>query len=405
MDEFITVSQLNDYIAGLLDEDVFLQNCWLKAEISGFKLYRQSGHMYFTLKDEESSISCVMFKSRNRCLEFMPEDGQEVLVRGRVSVFAKQGKYQLYVEEMQPYGVGGLFLYLQQLKVRLTEEGYFNKNQKKSLPTMAHRVGVITSQDGAALRDIVRVLKSRHPGVEIVLAHSMVQGEEAPQALAEAIRLMNRYQNVDVIIIGRGGGSFEDLMAFNSEEVVIAIAESALPIISAVGHEADFSLADLAADVRAATPTQAAQIAVPDMGMLRREVNTMQQRMIKAVTRIYDNCSESLDRMMMRRIWKEPAVMVAERQDRFDRLKKALIDNMQDMAKNKEGEYRLAVTGLDSRSPLKVMQRGYVFLKKGNKIINQEVDIVPGDEVTIAMLDADLTAEIKQKEKITRWKI
>lgn len=405
MNDFITVSELTEYISSVLAQDMFLQNLWLKAEISGFKFYQQSGHMYFSLKDEASSISCVMFKSRNRKLDFVPEDGQEVLVRGYVSVFAKQGKYQLYVEEMQPYGVGGLFLYLEKLKALLAEKGYFDPEKKKSVPAMVHRVGVITSQDGAALRDIVRVLKSRHPGVEIILVHSLVQGDEAPKALAEAIRVMNQYKEVDVIIVGRGGGSFEDLMAFNSEEVVTAIFESDLPIISAVGHEVDFSLADLAADLRAATPTQAAQMAVPDLQLLRRDVSILQQRMVKAMTRMYDNYSENLDRIMMQRVWKDPGAMVTQRQEKLQRLQADLISNVRTILKSKEGEYRVAVAGLDSRSPLKVMQRGFTLLKKGDKIIHSETEITPGDEVTISLLDADLIAEIKGKEKIIRWEI
>jgi Exodeoxyribonuclease VII large subunit (EC 3.1.11.6) len=272
MQEFLTVSALNQYINRLLENDELLQDCWLKGEISGCKLYQQSGHLYFTLKDEESAVSCVMFKSRVRSLKFKPQDGQEVLLRGSLAVFGRQGRYQVYVQEMQPYGVGGILLLLERLKKDLESRGYFAPEKKQALPALANRIGIVTSQDGAALRDMVRILRQRHRRVDIILVHSAVQGAEAPRELARGIALLNRFAQVDIIIVGRGGGALEDLMAFNTEEVVKAIYESQIPVISAVGHEIDFTLADWAADLRAATPSQAAQLAVPDMSVLEQEL-------------------------------------------------------------------------------------------------------------------------------------
>src|SRR5665647_3867265 len=247
MQEFITVSALNEYIGGVLEADPILQGIWVKGEISGFRLYQQSGHMYFTLKDGDAAVSCVMFRSRAQGLKFKPEDGMEVLLFGSIAVFTKQGKYQLYVDTMQPFGAGALFLQLEKLKRELDLGGYFSLEKKKPLPGMATRIGVVTSQDGAALRDILKVLNQRNLATQVVIVHSSVQGLDAPQELAEGVRMLNAYAEVDLIIIGRGGGSFEDLMAFNSREVVEAIFESSIPIISAVGHEVDISLADLAA--------------------------------------------------------------------------------------------------------------------------------------------------------------
>ncbi len=400
MNDFITVGELNNYIENLLRQDIFLHNFWLKGEISGFKLYRQSGHMYFTLKDEEGQVSCVMFKSRNRQLDFVPEDGQEVLVRGSASLFAQQGKYQVYVEEMQPYGLGGLFLYLEQLKARLTESGYFDLDRKKALPKIVNRVGVVTSQDGAAFRDIVRVIKGRHAGVEIILAHSTVQGDEAPGEIAKGIRLLNSYGQVEVIIVGRGGGSLEDLMAFNSEEVVKAIYESHIPIISAVGHEIDFSLADLAADIRAATPTQAGQLAVPEIALLEKEIMSYRERLLASMTRYINYRGEQLDSIMMRKVWQNPAILVEQREEKLAQIKndlsKAIINNID----KKASQFSVLLSTLDALSPLKVMQRGYALLRSEDKLIRSIDDADIGSEALVQVQDGKFRVVITDKEKI-----
>ena len=400
MNDFITVGELNNYIENLLRQDIFLHNFWLKGEISGFKLYRQSGHMYFTLKDEEGQVSCVMFKSRNRQLDFVPEDGQEVLVRGSASLFAQQGKYQVYVEEMQPYGLGGLFLYLEQLKARLTESGYFDLDRKKALPKIVNRVGVVTSQDGAAFRDIVRVIKGRHAGVEIILAHSTVQGDEAPGEIAKGIRLLNSYGQVEVIIVGRGGGSLEDLMAFNSEEVVKAIYESHIPIISAVGHVIDFSLADLAADIRAATPTQAGQLAVPEIALLEKEIMSYRERLLASMTRYINYRGEQLDSIMMRKVWQNPAILVEQREEKLAQIKndlsKAIINNID----KKASQFSVLLSTLDALSPLKVMQRGYALLRSEDKLIRSIDDADIGSEALVQVQDGKFRVVITDKEKI-----
>lgn len=405
MREFLTVSQVNHYINRLLEGDPVLSDCWLKGEISGFKLYQQSGHMYFTLKDEESSINCVMFRSRARTLAFEPGNGQEVLLRGCLAVFARQGRYQVYVQEMQPSGTGSLLVYLEQLKQKLTQLGYFAPEKKKPLPVMAHRIGIVTSQDGAALRDMVRILRQRHRRVSIILVHSAVQGPEAPAQLAAGIALLNRQALVDVIIVGRGGGSLEDLMAFNHEEVVKAVYDSTIPVISAVGHEVDFTLADLAADVRAATPTQAAQLAVPDLNLLEQDLDRLRRRMIRAVIRRLSYMEESLDRCLGKRIWKEPGLLLKEKKDKL----RVNRDRMYMAVKTKHSERAnrllLALRSLDNLSPLKVMERGYAVAAKDNKIIRRGAEVNPGDLITVSISDADLKVEIKAKEQVKRWKI
>lgn len=405
MNPYLTVSELNQYIADLLDGDIFLRDFWLKGEISGFKLYQQSGHLYFTLKDADSSISAVMFRSRARRLEFKPENGMEVLVRGSVSVFAPQGRYQLYVEEMEPYGVGGVYLFLEQLKEKLQQNGYFDVEKKKPLPAYARRIGVVTSQDGAALRDILRVLRQRHRGVDVVLVHSAVQGAEAPEQIARGIKLLNLYGQVDLIIVGRGGGSFEDLMPFNSEEVVRAIYESELPVISAVGHEVDWTLADLAADVRAATPTQAAQLAVADLEHLSQECNQLQQRLIRIMQRRLQQESEILDRLMMNRAWQKPRQMVQQYQQYCQELRVQMQKAMENRVNQSRQRLAMAVSGLERLSPLKVMQRGYAVVHNQAGIIKSVENVQPGDCLSITLLDGELCTQVKQKEKVIRWNL
>ncbi|HHV16090.1 MAG TPA: exodeoxyribonuclease VII large subunit [Gelria sp.] len=402
MKEYLSVSQLNNYINRLLVGDTTLQDFWLKGEISGFRIYQQSGHAYFTLKDEEATVSCVMFRSRVRRLKFNPEDGMEILIRGSVAVYARQGKYQIYAEEMQPYGVGGLFLYLEELKNKLKAQGYFDLKKKKPIPALVNRVGVVTSQDGAAFQDILRVLRQRHPGVEVILVHSLVQGGDAPLELAAGIRILNEHSQAEVIIVGRGGGSFEDLMAFNSEEVVKAIYKSKLPVISAVGHEVDYSLADLAADVRAATPTQAAQLAVPDMLYVQAGIEDYQQRLLRAAGNRINQCSETLDRVMMRRVWREPGIVLEKSEEALATLQSELLDAVVENWKLKKHEFSVIVTALDKLSPLKVLSRGYALVRQGNKIVRQVEEVKPGTRLQIDLFDGIVDATVVDKERVER---
>ena len=404
MKEYLTVSQLNNHINRLLIGDAILQDFWLKGEISGFRLYQQSGHAYFTLKDEESAVSCVMFKSRVCNLKFKPEDGMEVLIRGSIAVYARQGKYQIYAEEMQPYGIGGLFLYLEELKNRLKAQGYFDQEKKKPIPALVNRVGVVTSQDGAAFQDILRVLRQRHPGVEIILVHSSVQGVDAPLELAAGIKLLNEHAIADVIIVGRGGGSFEDLMAFNSEEVVQAIYESKFPIISAVGHEVDYCLADLAADLRAATPTQAAQLAVPDMLHLQAGIDDYQQRLLRATSNRINQYSETLDRVMMRRVWREPEILLGKSGETLVALQNEMLDAVLENWKVKEREFSVIVTALDKLSPLKVLSRGYAMVRQGEKIVRQVEEVTLGASLQIDLYDGIVDVSVDNRERVERWK-
>lgn len=404
MPGFISVSELNQYINNVLAADEFLADFWLKGEISGFRFYHQSGHMYFTLKDEESAVSCVMFRNRNQGLKFEPEDGLEVLVRVYLSVYPRQGKYQVYVQEMQPYGRGGLYLQLEQLKRKLEVQGYFAAGLKKPIPELVNCVGIVTSQDGAALKDILRVIRQRHPGCRVILVHSSVQGETASAELAEGLRIINAHGQAQVIIIGRGGGSLEDLMAFNSEMLVKAIHESAIPVISAVGHEIDTSLSDLAADLRAATPTQAAVLAVPDMIKLKNDLLRWGQRMNRIMERRIGQYSQNLDRLMLKRVWREPDIIIKEKRKTAAEQQEQIHRKMWDMLQNKQYRYARAVDSLDKLSPLKVLQRGYTVVYKDGKLLARMGKTGIGDYLELTFNDGRLGVQIMDKEMFSNEK-
>ena len=404
VEDFITVTMLNTYIAGLLERDSHLRDVWIKGEISGFRLYQQSGHIYFTLKEKEATVSCVMFRSRNQGLRFRPEDGMEVFVRGNVAVYALQGKYQVYVEEMQPCGVGGIFLYLEQLKAKLAAQGYFAPERKRPIPAMISRLGVVTSQDGAALKDILRVVKQRHAGVDVIVAHSAVQGTEAPRELAQGVDLLNEFGQVDVIIIARGGGSLEDLMAFNSEEVVKAVSISRIPVISGVGHEVDVSLCDLAADLRAATPTQAAQFAVPEHSLLQKQVGSLGARMRRAMLRCLATREERLDRNMMKRVWREPTLLLQKQAESVGDKVRRLEASMLAVMKDKNHKLALAAAGLDKLSPLQVLGRGFAILTQNDTVIRSIDQVGLEEEVQAELADGRLRILITGKEKVERWR-
>ncbi len=391
MNQYLTVTELNKYISELINRDQLLREVWLRGELSGCKLYRQSGHLYFTLKDESSVLSGVMFKTSASGLSFQPEDGMDVLVRGSISVYGAQGRYQIYAREMQPAGLGAIYLYIEKLKVRLAAAGLFDENRKRPIPPNAFRIGIVSSRDSAAVQDMLRILQQRCPFVEIILAHSSVQGMEAPAELVKAIQQLNRLGGIDVIIIGRGGGSIEDLMAFNSEELVQAVYNSAIPTISAVGHETDFTLCDLAADLRAATPTHAAQLAVPDYSTLDRELKRIRMRMLEAINRRVQTSQEKLDRLMMGRIWQNPESLFDQQQLRLDRMNERLVRAVNEQLNGKEKRLALLSTALDQLNPLKILSRGYsiVYTEAGG-LVHHTGQVRSGEMLRVRLQDGNI---------------
>ena len=387
-----TVSQINGYIKKILDSNIILNDIWIKGEISNFKLH-YSGHMYITLKDEGGVLKAVMFKSAASGLNFKPEDGMKVLARGRISVYEAGGSYQLYIEEMIPDGVGELYVAYEQLKKRLEEEGLFRDEHKKPIPQFPEKVGVITAATGAAVRDIINVITRRYPHAEIILYPSLVQGAGAASNIAKGISYFNEHNLVDVIIAGRGGGSIEDLWAFNEEIVARSIFSSKIPIISAVGHETDFTIADFVADLRAPTPSAAAEIAVPSQLELVSRVMVDKSRITNAMIKRIDAERKKLKSLKV----KNPKDTIMDSYQKVDNLYKQVEKNF--MIKLMWGKDQLGTLAakLDALSPLKVMARGYAIpMDDEGNVIRYAKDMEPGMEFNLKLSDGEKECIVKE---------
>jgi len=320
----LSVSELNGHIKALMDTDEILCDVWVRGEISSCKQHT-SGHLYFTLKDEASQINCVMWRNSVPQIKFPLEQGVRVLAHGRVSVYERQGVYQLYADRLEPEGKGALFEAFEKLKMRLAAEGLFDEERKRPLPAMPRRVAVVTSPTGAAVHDMVRILHQRHPGLEIVVVPTVVQGDEAPMSICGSLAAAAQIPHVDVIILGRGGGSVEDLWAFNDERVARAIYQSPVPVVSAVGHETDFTIADFVADVRAPTPTAAAAMVAPDAAQLRLRVMDLQDSLQRVVTAAVDRYRRELDLLIQRPVLQRPAAVIDVRREALQALRERLV--------------------------------------------------------------------------------
>lgn len=441
--DILSVSDLNRYIKMVLEKESRLQDVWVRGEISNFT-HHSSGHMYFTLKDKQSRIKVVMFASHNRFLRFLPKDGTKAIVRGSISAYERDGAYQLYAREMQPDGLGSLYLAFEQLKEKLAGEGLFAAERKRPLPRFPKRVGVVTSPTGAAIRDICTTIRRRYPQAEIVLAPAVVQGVEAPASIISAIRIINQQSDIDVLIVGRGGGSIEELWAFNDEQVARAIAASPIPVISAVGHETDVTIADFVADVRAATPTAAAELAVPHYLEWVERVKQLDVRMHRAVhqrltvqrkrldqmagsyamrqpQRRLEEAAERLDRAQLR-MRQSMKRLLAIRRERFERLARQisryrladqigerrkyamtvrarLDERMRRLLSDRQMAFSAQVARLDALSPLKVMQRGFSLVYAGGKIVKSVDQFASGDELVVRLSDGSATARVEQIDR------
>lgn len=392
MSSILSVSQINTYIRSLLDQDFNLKNIYVSGEISNFTNHYRSGHFYFTLKDDKASIKAVMFRSSAERLRFMPENGMKVLVRCSVAVFERDGIYQLYCEDMQPDGAGELMIAFEQLKNKLSEEGLFDEKHKKALPEYPERIGVITSPTGAAIEDIKNVLSRRYPYAEIILAGVLVQGENAPPQIVEAIKKFNRLMCCDVLIVTRGGGSAEDLWAFNDESVARAIFESRIPVISAVGHEIDFTISDFVADMRAPTPSAAAEIAAPDYKEVLYASDKTLDSMADRVLRTIDSYYLRLNAFEKTIYEKSPVRTL----DLYTQCVDALQDKVESLMKRRIEFYENALSHyaaqLDATSPLKVLGRGYAMVR--NEVlepVKSATRIKEGENITVLMRDGKLS--------------
>ena len=393
----ITVQELNKYIKQKIDGDEYLNSVFVKGEISNFKLH-YTGHMYFTLKDENSLIKCIMFKGYTPNLKFMPKDGMKVVVFGSVSVFDRDGVYQIYCKAMREEGMGTLYEEYQKLKAKLEKEGLFEAAHKKKIPMLPKTIGVLTSSTGAVIRDIINVSTRRNPNVHIRLLPVPVQGTGAAEKIADAIEKMNAEKLADVIIIGRGGGSLEDLWPFNEEIVARAIYNSKLPIISAVGHETDFTIADFVSDLRAPTPSAAAELAVPNVGDLVYTISIYQNRYKVALKRRVQLMKMRYEKCMARRGFKEPLQKIHERSIRLDMSIKLINNSIKKKMQTSKSEYIKLVSKLDALSPLKTLARGYSIAENDfGEVISSKDKVNIGDYLSIRFTDGKIKAKVEEK--------
>lgn len=391
----LTVSELNAHIKRLLDGDQLLGSLAVRGELSNYKVY-SSGHHYFTLKDAESSLKCVMFRSSASQIRFQPENGMGVTAVGSVSVYQRDGVYQLYCTELIPTGMGDLYLAFEQLKARLSKEGLFDPEHKKPIPAFPKRIAVITSGSGAAVRDIIRVLGHRWPDAQVVILPVRVQGAEAPPEIVGAIRYANRYQVGDLIITGRGGGSTEDLWAFNDERVARAIYESDLPVISAVGHEPDVTIADFVADLRAATPSNAAELAVPDQADVREALTGLQSRLEYSIRRELVQNANRLKDLAARKVLSSPTAYLDFKRMELDRLQGKMITVSEGWLAARRQQFGQTAAALDAMSPLKVLARGYtVATNEKGMIIRSTADAKDGDKLRLRVTDGNLLCRVE----------
>jgi exodeoxyribonuclease VII large subunit len=382
----LSVSQVNEYLKILLDSDRVLSNVYVRGEISNFTVPR-SGHLYFTLKDEDGQLKAVMFRFQTGRLLFRPEDGMKVIVHGKLSVYGPSGQYQLYVDEMQPDGVGSLALHFEQLKRRLHEEGLFDPNHKKPLPRYPERVALVTSPTGAAVRDMIRILGRRWPMAEVIVCPVRVQGEGAAEEIADMLDYVDKHQLADVIITGRGGGSMEDLWAFNEEVVARAIWRCQIPVISAVGHEPDVTIADYVADVRAATPSNGAELAVRDSEALQSALRQLQVRMEQAQMQKINRLRQRLDTLSKSRVMRQPDAYLQQQELHLEMLRQRLEHSGEVVLGKNRQRFERTAAKLDALSPLKVLGRGYAMVTREDTVIRETAQVNPGDAISVSLSD------------------
>lgn len=393
----LSVSQLNRYIKMNFDADENLANIFISGEISNFTNHYRTGHLYFTLKDDSAAVRAVMFNSSAKRLKFMPEDGMKVIARGRVSVYEASGQYQLYVDDMQPDGVGALNLAYEQLKEKLQKEGLFSELHKKPLPPYPEKVGVITSPTGAAVRDIINVLGRRFPYAEIVFCPVLVQGDGAHLQLTDAVNLFNSERAADVIIIGRGGGSIEDLWEFNDEGLARAVYNSEIPVISAVGHETDFTICDFVADMRAPTPSAAAELAVPDANELQYALSALKNRMFLNVSSGIADRRSRLEYLTSKGALKSPDEMLSNRSQRLDTAFSKMLSSYENRIGGKKVEFISTATALSKLDPMSVLMRGFAFVSdKNGKNVYSSQALAKGDKINVRFHDGSAVCEVKE---------
>lgn len=402
--EVVSVSTLNNYIKNVIECDTELKNIFVKGEISNFK-FHSSGHMYFTLKDEGSKIKCIMFRTYNSQLKFIPEDGMNVIIRGSISIYERDGQYQLYCNKMEPDGIGSLYLAFEQLKDKLSREGLFDEELKQSIPFFSRKIGVATSPTGAVIRDIINVATNRYKNINILLYPVKVQGEDAPDNIISAIEYFNTRKDIDVIIIGRGGGSIEELWAFNDEKLARVIRASKIPIVSAVGHESDFTIADFVADLRASTPSHAAEMCVQSYMETKYKINSIESNIIvnlknsiKNKRHIIENRNNTIERY-------SPINIISERLQYVDNLSSRITYIMKNELSENRNKFLMFVNRIDDMSPLKILSRGYGYVEKSEKVVNSVKFLKIDDNIRVHMQDGYVDCNINNILEGERWQL
>lgn len=404
MQQVLTVTQLNAYLKAVVDSDAALRGLTVKGEISNFTNHQRSGHFYFSLKDASCTMRVVMFKTYASCVQFEPQNGMNVLVSGSIRLFERDGAIQLYGESMQPDGIGALYLAYEQLKERLQREGLFDESHKQVLPAFPKRIGVITSKTGAALQDIYNILARRYPIGQLLLIPALVQGKEAPASICRAIEWAQTVPDLDVLIVGRGGGSLEDLWAFNDERVARAIYACPIPIISAVGHEIDYTIADFAADLRAPTPSAAAELAVPDCGELQRQLDDAAFALNRCMQSTLTRGQESLQYWEHRLQTLSPMKMLQDRQEATDEMSLRLQRAMAQLLEQKKQQFLQKATVLEALNPLRVLTRGYTITYYDDAVLTADTAVEVGHRLTTALPGLELESiveTVRRKEEKT----
>lgn len=394
-----TVTQINNYIKAVLDKVLVLQNIWIKGEISNFK-HHSSGHIYLTLKDSGAVLKAVMFRNAANTLKFKPADGTKVLARGRISVYESGGQYQMYIEEMEAEGTGDLYAKFEELKRRLSEEGLFDDARKKPIPKFPETIGIVTSPTGAAIRDMINVLTRRCPMVKVIIYPCLVQGENAAESIVAGIEYFNIRKKVDVIIAGRGGGSIEDLWAFNEEITARAISASMIPVISAVGHEVDFTISDFVSDLRAPTPSAAAELAVPDILELKRSIDSAKTRMSTLLKGKLDANIRHLNLISERSGITQFERVIGDKSQTVDLLYERLMISYKNKTEILEKQFSAICGKLSALSPLAVFERGYCSASKDGRMLNSVEDLNTGDIIKLRLTDGEADCTVNERRNI-----
>jgi exodeoxyribonuclease VII large subunit len=402
--EAISVSDLNKYIKNIFEFDSVLKNVLIKGEISNFK-YHSSGHMYFTLKDADAKIKCIMFRTYNMGLKFMPEDGMKVVIGGSISVYERDGQYQLYCNKMDPDGIGSLFLAFEQLKEKLQAEGLFDENIKKPIPFFSGRIGVATSETGAVIRDIINVSTNRYKNVNILLYPVKVQGDGAAESIIAAIEYFNSRNDIDVVIIGRGGGSIEELWAFNNENLARKIRSSRIPIVSAVGHESDFTIADFVADLRASTPSHAAELCVPSYDSIKYKLSTIENSILFNFKSSIKNRRHSVNSKSSIVERFSPMNIITQKFQYIDNLQNRIIYMINKGITANRNDFLILASKIDGLSPIKILSRGYGFVEKSNKVMNSIKNLKTDDKIRIHLHDGYADCKIENTLEGELWQL